>query len=68
MKLLGYQDLRDRGIPYSRPHLWRLVRAGKFPTPIKLTPGGVNLWPEQEIDELIARRRTARLPAIGEAA
>jgi prophage regulatory protein len=60
VNLLAYDDLRDRGIPYSRPHLWRLVRAGKFPKPLKLSPGGVNLWHEHEIDELIERRSTER--------
>jgi prophage regulatory protein len=63
MKLLGYRDLRERGISYSRTHLWRLVRAGKFPKPVKLIAGGANFWPEHEIDELLEQRSAERSAA-----
>jgi hypothetical protein len=27
MRFLSYQDLRERGISYTKMHLWRLVKA-----------------------------------------
>jgi hypothetical protein len=46
-KLLDYTALQDRGIRYSKPHLWRLWTAGKFSKPAKVTAmrgwiGGAN--------------------------
>jgi hypothetical protein len=48
MKLLSFNDLRERGWPYSKSHTWRLVRAGKFPAPGKVGfgPNGKNVWEE----------------------
>jgi prophage regulatory protein len=62
MKYLTYQDLRERGVPYSPTHLWRLVKAGKFPKPIKLYPGpgARNLWDESEVVANEKERRAAR--------
>ena len=51
-RLLDYAALRDRGIRYSKPHLWRLWTAGKFPRPIKLSASR-NVWSEAEIDTWI---------------
>ena len=39
--------------------LWRLVRAGKFPRPMQLSPGTVG-WPEHEVDAWIAARSAER--------
>ena len=52
--LIGYDDLQRKGIKFSRTHIWRLVKAGRFPKPFKFTPGGKNSWIEEEIDALIA--------------
>jgi predicted DNA-binding transcriptional regulator AlpA len=61
MRLLIYENLRsEKGIPYTRSHIWRLCKAGKFPQPIKLTPNGVNHWPEPEIDAHIETCAAAR--------
>ena len=53
MKFLFDADLRARGIRFSRQHRDRLIKAGKFPKPVK--PGGdlngANAWIESEIDE-----------------
>jgi prophage regulatory protein len=54
MKLIDWNGLHEKGIHYSKPHLWRLIRAGKFPPPVKI--GHKNAWPEGEIDELIRSR------------
>lgn len=63
MRLLSYEDLKAKGIGYSRVHLWRLVRAGKFPAPVKLADGYRNSWVEEEVDALIAARMAARATA-----
>ena len=32
VRILSFEDLRsEKGIPYSKVHLWRLERDGKFP-------------------------------------
>jgi prophage regulatory protein len=59
MKLLDYQDLRAKGIKYSRVHLWRLEAAGKFPKRVRLSPARHG-WLEDEVDDhlegLVAQR------------
>jgi prophage regulatory protein len=53
MNFLNNADLRARGIKFSRQHRDRLIKAGKFPKPVKLGTGatGVNSWLESEIEE-----------------
>jgi predicted DNA-binding transcriptional regulator AlpA len=55
MKLLTFNNLRERGWPYSKSHTWRLIRAGKFPKPKKLGLGqnAKNVWPEDEYEAAI---------------
>jgi len=60
MRLLDYEGLKAKGFRYSRTHLWRLIKAGHFPRPVKLGHGSRNSWVEQEIDEWIAARVAAR--------
>jgi prophage regulatory protein len=36
MRLLDRDGLKAKGIKYSKAHLWRLVKVGKFPAPIKI--------------------------------
>jgi prophage regulatory protein len=60
VRLLSYDELRpQKGIPYSKVHLWRLEREGKFPRRVKL---GENRhgWLESEIDDWIAERMASR--------
>ena len=59
MKLLPYDALKEKGILYSKAHLWRLVKAGTFPKPIKLGAGR-NAWVESELDRWIESRMAAR--------
>jgi predicted DNA-binding transcriptional regulator AlpA len=58
MRLLGWDDLRARGIKDSKPTIYRKIKAGKFPAPVY--PGKSPAWPEHEIDAhilgLIAQR------------
>ena len=55
MRVLDYEDLSSKGIKYSRQHIHRLVRLGKFPAPFKLNGGdnGPNHWLEHIIDRHI---------------
>ena len=52
MRLLSYSDLRAKGVHLSRSQLHRLIKAGKFPAPIKLseTENGRNSWVESQVD------------------
>lgn len=67
MKILSYRDLASRGIPYSKAHLWRLERAGKFPKRVSLTPRCYG-WPEHEIDAWLKEKIAERDSLNGEAA
>jgi predicted DNA-binding transcriptional regulator AlpA len=53
MKFLSAVDLSERGIKFSRQHRDRLIKAGKFPKPVKPggNPNGANAWIDTEIDE-----------------
>lgn len=59
MKLLTYDDLATRGVQFSRCHLWRLTKAGKFPKPVKIGASR-NAWVESEIDAHIDARISER--------
>jgi prophage regulatory protein len=49
---MTFDNLRERGWPYSKSHTWRLIRAGKFTAPKKLGlgPNAKNVWPEDEYE------------------
>jgi prophage regulatory protein len=59
MRFIHYDGLRERGIRYSRAHLWRMEKHGKFPRLVKL--GGHTIgWVESEIDQHILDRIAER--------
>ncbi len=58
-RLLSFEDLRERGINFSRKHVQRLTRKGKFPRPVHLGPWRT-AWVEQEIDQWLADRLAER--------
>jgi prophage regulatory protein len=58
-RLLGYADLKSRGIRFSRVHLTRLERAGKFPHHIDLGENSIG-WFEDEIDAHLEAKAAAR--------
>ena len=64
LRLLGWEDLQERGIKDSKPTIYRKIKAGKFPPPVY--PGKSPAWPEHEIHahllSLIAQRDA---PATG---
>ena len=47
-------------IAVSQATLWRMVRSGSFPAPIRLSTNSVG-WLETEIDEWIAKRMANRV-------
>jgi prophage regulatory protein len=57
--LLSYDELPSKGVHYSKPHLWRLAKAGRFPKPIKLSAVR-NAWIEEEVDAWIEARLVER--------
>jgi predicted DNA-binding transcriptional regulator AlpA len=58
MRLLDHDALADKGVKFSQVHLWRLIREGKFPKPIKI--GNRLHWEETEIDGYIAGKMAER--------
>ena len=52
MRLLGEEDLKQKGIRFSRSHRYRLIKKGLFPAPVKIGEN-TNAWPESEIDKWI---------------
>jgi len=60
VRLLSYDELKpQKGIGYSKSHIWRLEKEHKFPrrVPIGESRHG---WIEDEIDNWIAERAASR--------
>jgi prophage regulatory protein len=54
MRLLVFKELKTiKGIPYTRQHIHRLIKDGRFPKPFKPNGSscGVNAWDESVIDQ-----------------
>jgi predicted DNA-binding transcriptional regulator AlpA len=62
--LVDHADLRTiYGIKFSRGHLWRLIRAGRFPPPVSLHDGGIRkCWRSRDIEEWLSELRYANTP------
>jgi hypothetical protein len=56
-RIIGTQQLREKGITYALNHLRRLWLGGRFPRPFRLGEGqnGKLAWFEDEVDDYIAR-------------
>jgi len=55
MRLISYDDLKPKGIPYSKVQIWRLERDGKFPK--RVAVGAQRYaWIENEVDAWIGER------------
>jgi prophage regulatory protein len=63
MKVLGYPDLQSKGIKWTRQHIHRLVKEGRFPPPFKLGDK-TNAWTETEIDKYLKDRVAERDTAL----
>jgi len=59
LKLLSLDDLRTKGINFHRTHLHRLIKAKKFPRPVKVGENK-NAWVESEVDSYITGKIDAR--------
>jgi prophage regulatory protein len=57
-RIIREQELRTI-VPYSSMHIWRLERAGRFPTRIRLGPNRVG-WSLREVFEWLAARKSER--------
>lgn len=62
MTLVGYDELKQMGVPYTKTHLNRLANAGEFPKPIKLGPArnSRKAWLKDDIDAWLQQRITIR--------
>ena len=59
MSLIPLSRLSDKGIIYSRNYIDRLIKEGRFPKPIYLSPRR-RAFVEAEIDAWIAERAEKR--------
>ena len=70
-RFLKYEQLKpEKGIDYSKPHLWRLQQLPtddprKFPDPIKGL-GAENSYAEDEVDRYLNRRVAAAKAVLAE--
>jgi prophage regulatory protein len=58
-KIVGFNDLPQYGIKWSRVHVSRLVKEGRFPKHLNLAPQSIG-WLEEEILAWIEERAAAR--------
>lgn len=57
--LLSYQQLKERGIKYSRTHLLRLEKLGRFPRRVPLSASRI-AWLDSEISDWIDELKNRR--------
>ncbi len=63
-RLLYFPELKsEKGIKYSRAHISRLVKAKRFPKPVKPSgsPTGANAGFDDEIDDHLEQRAAERV-------
>jgi prophage regulatory protein len=48
--LVPYQDLSRHGVPFSRPHLNRMIKEGRFPKPVQLSERRIAWFLSQVLD------------------
>jgi prophage regulatory protein len=58
-RILRYWELSDHGVPWSRQHIYKLEKDGRFPRRVKLGDQTVG-WLDFEIDALVDGRIGAR--------
>jgi prophage regulatory protein len=58
-RLIPYEALKTKCIPYSKPHLWRLEKASKFPKRVPIGAGRY-AYVEAEVDAWIDARIAER--------
>ena len=58
-RLIPYEALKAKCIPYSKPHLWRLEKADRFPKRVPIGAGRY-AYIEAEVDAWIDARIAER--------
>ncbi|MDR7219870.1 AlpA family phage regulatory protein [Aminobacter aminovorans] len=59
MKLIDVKSLKSlKGVPFSRAHIYRLIKSGEFPKPIKIGAARV-AWLESDLDSWISTKLAA---------
>jgi prophage regulatory protein len=58
-RLIPYESLKAKCIGYSKPHLWRLEKANKFPKRVAIGAGRYG-YVESEIDAYIEQKIAER--------
>ena len=67
MRILSIEELKPvKGINYSRPHIYRLIKARQFVQPIKVGQNRIG-FVEEEVDAWIRRKIAERDAGSGEA-
>ena len=61
--LYAYVELKQLGIPWSRPHINNLIRKGEFPAPLEISPNRL-VWPASEIMEFVDNLPRRRKPNL----
>jgi prophage regulatory protein len=59
MRLLNFPELPEKGIRYTRTHIDRLEKAGKFPKRVRPSANRV-AWVEDEIDDWLKAKVAER--------
>jgi prophage regulatory protein len=59
MRILTFDQLKAKGVPYCRVQLRRKAKAGEFPAPISLSDRRI-AWIEAEIDAWLEQRAAMR--------
>jgi prophage regulatory protein len=59
VRLLRFSQLKSKGVSWSRMHVDRLEKQGKFPRRVHLGPATV-AWVEEEIDQMLADKVAER--------
>jgi prophage regulatory protein len=57
-RILRDREVRER-VGLSRATIWRMIRSGDFPAPVRLGPQSVG-WIEREVGDWIAERAAQR--------
>jgi prophage regulatory protein len=57
--LIPYEALKAKCITYSKPHLWRLEKANKFPKRVPIGAGRYG-YVEEEIDAYLLQKIAER--------
>jgi prophage regulatory protein len=56
-RFIRQKDLLRTFVPFSATTLWRKIKAGEFPAPIKLGPS-ITAWRGEEIEEWVQSHNT----------